>query len=182
MTIKQQVVSMLKERTAEIQQTMAEIKKLEDRKKNDHLDFNYIQREIDPKIGDLRVRKNNQIDSAWVALRNMTEAYREQVRNSHRLEGGELTDDAKLFSFPGLLKQEDIEAIMDRNDGNHTMLQLAERYAEQNGIKINRVYDSGKAAEINAVNDLEGVGNIYLRHWVTQDNAVEMMTRFFGDE
>lgn len=180
MTIKEQVVSLLQDKTAEIQQTMAEIKKLEDRKKNDHLDFNYIQREIDPKIGDLRVRRNNQLQSAGVELHKLTEAYREQVRNSHRLEGGELTDDAKLFSFPGLLKPEDVEAIMDRHQGNHTMLQMAVRYAEQNGMKINRVYDSGKAAEISNADNLEGAGKLYIDHWIAADNANEMLGKFFG--
>ena len=180
MTIKEQVVSLLQDKTAEIQQTMAEIKKLEDRKKNDHLDFNYIQREIDPKISDLRVRRNNQLDSAFAALRDLSAGYREQVRNSHRLEGGELTDDARLFSFPGLLKAEDIDAIMDRNDGNHTMLQLAVRYAEQNGLKINRVYDSGKAAEISNVDNLEGAGKLYIDHWIDKENANEMLGKFFG--
>lgn len=181
MTIRDQIVGLLKERTAEIQATVAEINKLEDRKKNDHLDIRYIQHEIDPKIGDLRVRKNNQKDLAGADLKKMAEAYRNQVRNSHRLEGAELTDDARLFSLPGLLKPEDIDAIMDRNQGNHTMLQLAVRYADQNGLKINRVYDSGKAAEIGAVNDLEGAANLYLSHWIDQANATEMLTKFFGE-
>lgn len=181
MNIRDQIVNFLKERTEEIQAYSAEIRKLEDRKKNDHLDAAYIAHEIDPKIGELRWKRGSVRDVAEANLRKMAEAYRDQVRNSHRLEGGELTDDAKLFSFPGLLTPEDIDAIMDRNQGNHTMLQLAVRYANQNNLKINRVYDSGKQAEINNVDNLEGAGKIYLDHWVDKDNASEMLTRFFGE-
>ena len=181
MNIRDQIVNFLKERTEEIQAYSAEIRKLEDRKKNDHLDAAYIAHEIDPKIGELRWKRGSVRDVAEANLRKMAEAYRDQVRNSHRLEGGELTDDAKLFSFPGLLRPEDIDAIMDRNQGNHTMLQLAVRYADQNKLKINRVYDSGKQAEINNVDNLEGAGKIYLDHWVDKDNASEMLTKFFGE-
>lgn len=181
MTIRDQVVSLLKEKTAEVQETMAEIRKLEDRKKNDHLDFNYIQHEIDPKIGDLRVKRNNQKDSAYCALRDLAAAYREQVMNSNRVKGEELTEDAKLFTCGVQLRPEEVEAIMDRSAGNHTMLQLAQRYAQEHGIKINRVYDSGKAAEIDNVNQLEGAANIFLSHWIDQSNAAEMLVKFFGE-
>ena len=184
MNVGTQMYNLLKESTAEMKKITGEIQRLEDRKKNDHLDARYIQAEIDPQIMDLRVKRNNLKDSTEVQIRRMAEAHREAVKNSHRLEGGELTDDAKLFSFPGLLKPEDIEAIMDRNQGNHTMLQLAVRYADQNKLKINRVYDSGKAAEINATNDLEGTSVMYVRNWMETGAADEMLGRFFlvGDQ
>lgn len=180
MDIREQVVNLLKEKTEGVQELSAEIRKLEDRKKNDHLDARYIQSDIEPKIGELRWQRRNRIDAAAVALRDLAEGHRQQIQNSNRLKGEELNDDARLFAFPGLLKPEDVEAIMDRNQGNHTVLQMAARYAEQNGMKINRVYDSGKAAAIANVNDLEGAGKLYIDHWIDKENANEMLTKFFG--
>lgn len=179
MTIGEQVLNVLKSRTTEVQDVVDKMRELEDRKKNDHLDQKYIRDVLDPKLTELRVKRGNIKNLTEAEIRKMTEEYMEQVRNSHRLNGGELTDDARLLSFPGLLRAEDVDAIMDRSQGNHTMLQLAARYAEQNGLKINRVYDSGKAAEIKAVTDLQGVGVLYIKNWMDSNRAQEMLEKFF---
>lgn len=181
MTIKDQFVSFLKESTAEVQELSAQIEELEARKKNDHLDHTYIQHEIDPKIGELRFRRHDKIWTSQAQLEKIAEAYRQQVLNSNRIKGEELTDDARLFTCGVKLQPEEIDAIMDRNAGNHTMLQLAVRYAQENGIKINRVYNSGKAAEIENVNQLEGAAKIYFSHWIDKNNASEMLQKFFGE-
>ena len=182
MTIKDSIVDLLKEKTAAVQEVCAEIAKLEDQKKNGHLDAGYIAKVIDPQISELRLKRHNRKDEAEVALHKLAEEHRQAVLNSNRIKGEELTDDARLFTCGVQLKPEEIEAIMDRSAGNHTMLQLAQRYAQEHDIKINRVYDSGKAAEISSTNDLESAGKLYLDHWIDQSNAGDMLSKFFGGE
>ena len=179
MNIKDVVFSSLREKTDEIQEIMGRIQKLQEKKKEYNSEI--IEKEIEPEIGALRFKKNTLKNTALSDLETLLESKRVEVMNSNRLDGKELTEDAKLFSFPGLLTAEDVEAIMDRNATNHTMLQLAMRYASQNKLQIRRVYHSGRAEEMQLIDAVGEAGNFYIRNWIDNEKAYSMLKKFFPD-
>lgn len=182
MEAKKEVVSFLKDKTEEIQELVKQIDDLEYQKKNGHLDAEYIAKVVDRKLSELKYQKSQKKQFAVDELKKILEGYRQQVRNMNRVKGEELTEDAKLFTCGVPLRPEEVEAIMDRSAGNHTMLQLAARYAEQHNLRINRAYDSGKDAKLKAADGLEYAGKVYLDRWVDQDNSGIMLDKFFGGD
>ena len=174
-------ISILKGAKSEVEQVLKEMQELEDYKKNGHLDPVYVQREIDPKLFNLRMRLTNIKDLTRVQVRKFAEEKKESIRKKNEIHGGELTDDAKLFTCGVKLTSREVEDILDRNCTNPTMVQLALRYAQENGIKVMRAYND-HTDEIRACKNYQDAAEIYISHWIDKDAKSEVLASMFGDE
>lgn len=180
MNIYSKVKNSLREKAKEIKDVVKEMDKLEDYKKNGHLDPDYIRNVIDPQIHELRLKVARMKDSALGDIQKLVDEQKGILRKKNQINGAELTDDAKLFTCGVRLTDREIEDLIDRNGDNPTMIQLALRYAQDNGIKVNRVYNN-HTVEIRECDNFYESAKIYVSHWIDMKNADEMLDKFYPE-
>lgn len=178
MNIGEQVKGVLDRATSEIGDIMEEKARYDDDATCDKFSDEY-RKEAARKAGTCKVLVGNKVNSTIDACDKLIKEYRASCIANNRLKGSEITDDAKLFSLGVDLPVEEIEAIFDRSSGNMTMQRLCRMYADQHGMKLNRVPVSNYALELNALNDLESVVHMYCNNWIHTDKAREMLKKFF---
>jgi chromosome segregation ATPase len=132
------------------------------------LQMQNIQREISEEAAEIEAEANRLVD-----------AYCDELRAADELKPSELTDDVKLLNCGVRLNEHDIEAMIKRNDGNATMLQLIERYAKENGIAPRGLNYRGNVDVIRQVEGVKYTIHTYVDHWIDKDNALDMLNRFF---
>lgn len=161
----------------DIQDILDEIRTLEDDKKN--RDQSYINT-LNSKIKSLKMRIGDMKNGIMSDVATMGNNRKQELIQMTRLKGEDLTDDYKLFNCGIKLSPEEVDAIIDRNAGNDTMIQLALRYANKNGIKSNRVY-YGKALEMKETDQVYEAVRMYVDHWIDNEKAGEMLDKFFPE-
>ncbi|MBO7283830.1 MAG: hypothetical protein J6U71_02060 [Bacteroidales bacterium] len=103
----------------------------------------------------------------------------DDVERENRLDPAQITEDIKLLQPGIILRQEDIEAILERNKDNKTMVQIALRYADEHKISPKGTYYIGGQQEREEAKALESTLDIY-RKYIPQENASVMLDKFFG--
>ena len=171
----------LKSRAAQIGDLLREKKELEQKMNDPTLAPEYKQNKIFPRFGEIRVKIGNLQNATQNECKKVLDEYRAQLRKSNRLKSEEITDDARLFSLGVALPVEEVEEIFDRSEGNNTMQRLAMLYAEQHNLQLNRVQANNIGAEFGRVTDFENTVNMYIDHWIAQDNAADMLEKFFPE-
>lgn len=137
-----------------------------------------LQKEIFPKRDELRRQIHDGGARAIEKAHNLVAQYREEVAHLDELDPSAITDDIKLLTAGVPLLPRDIDAILNRNQGNRTMTQLALRYAEEHGIEMKGTYYVGGENERRIANEADGVIGYYAK-WIVQDNARSILRKFF---
>ncbi len=176
-----EIKNYLRGQRIELEKLVDEKLKLEDQLKDERLKPEYKQNVLYPKIGDLRFKISQRKNDIQLMVKKMTDGAKQQISALNDIRGEDLTDDAKLFSCGVKLSENDLEKIIDRNNGNATMIQLALRYADQNGMKLKRVLDT-HSRELTACDDLYGTAKLYIDHWIDNpDQGTTILDRFFDE-
>lgn len=108
-----------------------------------------IRNELNPKKNRLNGEINTIQENAIKAVNDNIRDYFEKVDRRWNLMGDEINEDAKLLNAGVKLTNSDIDALMQRNADNNTMLRLICDYAEQNNIRI-----ENNGAHIKYYNDM----------------------------
>ena len=141
----------------------------------------YIRGTVKPDIHKI----NEEIDSLRTegveVITVMCEEYKKQLLSEDALKGAEITEDAKLFSSGITLTKEDLDAMLERNKGNRTMVQLVCRFAEEHDIQLNARY-VGNTETISLISALPKTTEVILKHngdKMVYENLLGEETLFF---
>ena len=171
----------LRGKRIELEKLVDERQKIKDQLEDDRLDVVYKQNVLMPKHGEIRHKINLKKAEVDSAVKQMTEQAKQQVFALNDIKGEDLTEDAKLFSCGVKLSEKDVEKIIDRNGNNPTMIQLSLRYAKENGLKVQRVYNN-HSAEMKACDDQYSIAHLYIDHWIDKDNSADMLEKFYPED
>lgn len=181
MNIITEVYKALSESTEAIAKDVAKYTKLQDESKSGKFTEKGIKEDLWPAMNGLRIKIRNDSEAAIRNAEKMVAEYRESSARLNNLNPADITDDIKLLQAGVTLLPRDLEAILERNKDNRTMVQLVERYAKQNKIDLRGIlgkYAPSNEEEKTAVY-LEGILHYY-GHWIAKQNARQMLDRFFG--
>lgn len=137
----------------------------------------HINKVLEPQRRDLRRQINDAADLAKIEVEKLTAAYIAELEAENHLDGGALTDDAKLLSVGVKLRETDLEKMLDKHAGNYTMQRLIVDYANQNELKINRTLYFPNTELIMTVKQIPYVAN----KSVTQHKRPEFYEQFMGE-
>ena len=169
----------LKERTAGIQEKVAEYNKLAEMEKSGKYSGQYLNKSLLPQMRELKTAIERDKEAALNAANALVEDYQNKLRDLDNLHPEDITEDAKLFTSGIKLKAKDINAILARNQGNATMEQMAIRYAEENGVDLGRnVHYIGHQAQIREAGGVSSAVHYYGR-WIDKPNAEVILNKFF---
>lgn len=181
MNITEQVYTALRESTEAISKDVAEYAALDKKSKSGKLTEKGKKEDLWPAMNNLRIKIRNDSEAAIRNAEKMVAEYREASARLNDLDPELITNDIKLLQAGVTLLPRDLEAILERNKGNRTMIQIVGRYARQNKIDLTGIW--GKYApsneEANIANNLDGILRYYSR-WINKANAREMLDSFFG--
>lgn len=183
MDINNTVYDGLKEATKEIQKVVEEKAALEEKLKAGRYSVETVNREIKPRIDDLKRKTKSLSEQAIADAAALVSKYRDEIEERYCLDPEELNDDIKLLQAGIPLTVRDVEAILKRNENNRTMSVLARRYAEQHDLRIEHSYTFER--ELKAARDTADVLDqvlTYYPRWIATDKAFDMLDKFFGIE
>lgn len=177
--LRQSVYNTLKEATEEIGKLKAELNKLSEKANSGVYSKMTLTNDILPAISSVKRQIETRTSKAAEDAKGLVTAYKAKMKEADSLKGSEITEDAALFSAGVKLTAEDILAILNRNEGNATMQQLAIRYAAENKIDIGNVTYVGHTRDMQ---EADGINTAisYYAGWIDKDNALDMLDRFFS--
>lgn len=162
---------------------MDEISELQEKIDSGYYSQDAIAKDMKPRIDAMKAEIKKAGHEAILSAKMLVDQHRGDVEAAEQLDASEINDsDMKLMST-GLLRAGDLESLLARNVGNHTMTVLGMRYAEEHGLEISqearaRVLATHNAAfeEINTVN--EAVQSF--EKWIASPDSVSVLNKFFG--
>ena len=162
---------------------MDEISELQEKIDSGYYSQDAIAKDMKPRIDAMKAEIKKAGHEAILSAKMLVDQHRRDVEAAEQLDASEINDrDMKLMST-GLLRAGDLESLLARNVGNHTMTVLGMRYAEEHGLEISqearaRVLATHNAAfeEINTVN--EAVQSF--EKWIASPDSVSVLNKFFG--
>lgn len=118
-------------------------------------------------------------DRAIMDAKKLVSEYREKVESGRRLDPEKITDEIKLLQPGIILKERDIESLLERVKGNQTMEQIIMRYAEEHEIQPKGWYMDYGRQEKELADSIDYTLDIY-RKWISGDSASQMLKTFFN--
>lgn len=137
----------------------------------------YVSKTLMPMRSKLNVQLGDAAKLASEQIERLTASYIAELEAENHLDGGALTDDAKLLSVGVKLRETDLEKMFDKHAGNYTMQRLIVDYANQNELKINRTLYFPNTELIMTVKQIPYVAN----KSVTQHKRPEFYEQFMGE-
>ena len=177
--IVQSVFDSLEADTNEINKTRTEYAALEAKIKEGRYSNQTLQKEIYPKRDELKRKVSDASARAIKKAHDMVATYRADAEALSDLDPSAITDDVKILQAGVTLTARDIQAIINRNPDNRTMIQIALRYAKEHNIDMKGTYYIGGQQEKETANNLDGIVDYYAR-WIDQENNLDMLNRFFN--
>lgn len=142
-----------------------------------------ITKDLRPRANAMRVELDKAGYAAILRAKALVDQHRADVEASESLDPAEINDgDMKLLNT-GLLRANDIEAILSRNSGNHTMSVLVQRYAQDHGIEISQETRARLGLEHNAAFEEIAAAEVAVdsfERWITEKDAIRVLNGFFG--
>ena len=181
MDIVTDVYNSLEASTKEVQKIVAEKNELEEKVKAGRYSPETIQREIKPRLDDLKQKTKTLSEQAIADAAALVSKYRAETEERNNLDPAELNDDIKLLQAGIPLSAHDVQAILRRNENNRTMTTLALRYAAQHDLKIEHSYTFER--ELKAARDTaDALDQVltYYPNWIGTDRAFVMLDKFFA--
>ena len=177
--IVQSVFDSLEADTHEINKTRTEYAALEAKIKEGRYSNQTLQKEIYPKRDELKRKVSDASARAIKKAHDMIATYRADAEALSDLDPSAITDDVKILQAGVTLTARDIQAIINRNPDNRTMIQIALRYAKEHNIDMKGPYYIGDQQEKETANNLDGIVDYYAR-WIEKENNLDMLNRFFN--
>ena len=177
--IVQSVFDSLEADTHEINKTRTEYAALEAKIKEGRYSNQTLQKEIYPKRDELKRKVSDASARAIKKAHDMIATYRADAEALSDLDPSAITDDVKILQAGVTLTSRDIQAIINRNPDNRTMIQIALRYAKEHNIDMKGTYYIGDQQEKETANNLDGIVDYYAR-WIEKENNLDMLNRFFN--
>lgn len=177
--IVQTVFNNLEAATTEINKTRTEYTALEAKIKEGRYSNQTLQKEIYPKRDELKRKIEGECARAIQAAHDSIATYRADAEALSDLDPSAITDDVKILQAGVTLTARDIQAIINRNPDNRTMIQIALRYAKEHGIDMKGTYYIGGQQEKETARNLDGIVDYYAR-WIDKENNLDMLNRFFN--
>jgi hypothetical protein len=177
--IVQSVFDSLEADTHEINKTRTEYAALEAKIKEGRYSNQTLQKEIYPKRDELKRKVSDASARAIKKAHDMIATYRADAEALSDLDPSAITDDVKILQAGVTLTARDIQAIINRNPDNRTMIQIALRYAKEHNIDMKGTYYIGDQQEKETANNLDGIVDYYAR-WIEKENNLDMLNRFFN--
>lgn len=179
MSITEEIKRTLRDKASAIYNLLVEKGALEDELNDPDRSDSYKQ-SVRRRLDTIRIQIGNMKNSVQNDCKKILDQRRTQLVAGRRLRGEDVNDDAKLFNLGIVLPVEEVEAIFDRNAGNHTMQRLCQMYANQHDLKMNqRVIQDRDTEDLNG---LENTSILFVDHWIDRGNAFEMLNKFFPEE
>lgn len=177
--IVQSVFDSLEADTNEINKTRSEYAAIEKKIKEGRYSNQTLQKEIYPKRDELKRKVSDASARAIKKAHDMVATYRADAEALSDLDPSAITDDVKILQAGVTLTARDIQAIINRNPDNRTMIQIALRYAKEHNIDMKGTYYIGGQQEKETANNLDGIVDYYAR-WIDKENNLDMLNRFFN--
>lgn len=173
------VYESLKSASAKLLPTINEFTEVETAIHSNRFTEEYLRKTLYPREKQLRNALDEAGHKAIQDAHKLVEQYKKDAAEINCLDPAALTDDIRLLNSGISLFPRDIQAILKRNEGNRTMTQLVLRYAQEHdiniqGLEYNRGEDHSRIADA-----LDGILTYYEK-WITRNNNLEMLDRFFG--
>lgn len=174
------VIRSLRDNGKEMLKINQEIYKLTSEINAKKYDPAYVRNVLMPKISEMqhhvRQMKNESLETVY----RLTDEKRAEIYGASEIRGGELTDDARLFSCGIDLTEQDIRQIVKRNAGNQTMINLAAKYASQHNLKTYELFEQVQhREELESCDAINGIAKVYCERWIDQDEGCKLLDRFF---
>lgn len=173
------VYTTLKTRAAEIGKIVSQRDALETKISEGRYSRQTLEKEIFPQRDSLRQEIRIKSDGAIKEAKDLIAQYRKDAEALNDLDPSQLTDDIKLLQSGISLRPNDIQAILKRNSGNRTMLQLTLRYAEEHNIDTHGTFYVGGQQEKETADNLEGI-LFYCAKYLDRPDAQTMLDKFFN--
>lgn len=157
---------------------LSELEVLEIKRKKDELNDkgkSVLDDEIRKKHREIQAVKDKTMD----LLDNLEKVYSAKLRDMDSLKADELTEDIKLFNTGIRLTMRDIEDIVERNKDNPTMVQLACRYAKDNGLEgsdnLHYISTSGDIKQLESGNYVAKTCLKWIDNQKQRDNMINKL-------
>ena len=118
-------------------------------------------------------------DAATAEAGEIVKDYQDQLQREDDLKPEEITGDIEILKSGVPLTKRDVMAILERNQDNKTMTQLALRYADNHGIETGVRY-RGNQQTIKDAESANYIVHLYVDHWIDRDQAGDVLEKFFG--
>ena len=130
---------------------------------------------------EIKGKKETVISSATKEVDSIIDDYKKTVHQDFTLKGEELTEDAKLFNSGLKLNGKQLNELGKKYKDNHTMTQLINDYATENGMIIENPAAT-EAEELETADSLKGYFNSAIERpnfpeWSSED----YFNKVFGD-
>ena len=171
----------LKESTAAIAGKCAQYADLEAQAKSGKYSAEEVRKNINPKSAALKREISDDSARAINKATALVREYQDAMRKADALNPEDVTKDAELLRAGVKLRPKDIEAMLERNQGNATMEQLILRYVDEHGVDMGprKPVFYGHSQEIQYGEELVNTISIYGR-WINTPTAGKMLDRFFN--
>lgn len=124
-----------------------------------------VRRAAAEKANTARYVLERELEAAKTDVEQFIRGYAAELRSRDALNPADLTDDARLLTGGLPLTERDYRAILERSQGNATMLQLTLRAAKTAGVDLGGEFYIGHAQAAQSVeNTLYTVHTVLERH------------------
>ena len=166
--IYQKAVKVLNDTKDEIQKIEAEITYYNEQRSTGK----YAHDWLNNKIQELKNEKTEIKEKAQADIKNLCDVEIEALRAADDLNPAQVNEDElKLLNAGVRLTKRDIDAMLKRNEGNHTMTQIILRHCKERGIDAGFDY-VGNDDQIESVKMIPTLSEMALR-WTSDDTAFE---------
>ena len=180
---KMTIYKSLREGAEALRPKTAQLKRIQEEIDSGRFTRETIEKELRPAADELKRDIDKAGHAAILATMALVNQRRASLEASERLDPAEINDgDMKLLNT-GLLRANDIEAILSRNSGNHTMSVLVQRYAQDHGIEISQESRARLGMEHNsAVEEIEtaATATSCFEKWIGDRDSIRILNSFFG--
>lgn len=141
----------------------------------------YVNEQVQPQISELNKGIERATAEAEQKANAICDAYTAQLEAEDVLDGSQLTDDVRLLSCGITLTEKDISALLEKNKGNATMVQVLARYANEHGLGTSYLY-TGNARSIQYAKNVRSLAAQYVKNWITDVKQGErLLERYFTE-
>ena len=173
------VYAALERHTETIAEKRKELADIDSKMKSGAYSQAYIDGELYPKRRALLSEIEREKDAATAEAGEIVKDYQDQLQREDDLKPEEITGDIEILKSGVPLTKRDVMAILERNQDNKTMTQLALRYADNHGIETGVRY-RGNQQTIKDAESANYIVHLYVDHWIDRDQAGDVLEKFFG--
>lgn len=180
---KMTIYKSLREGAEALRPKTAQLKRIQEEIDSGRFTRETIEKELRPEADELKRDIDKAGHAAILATMALVNQYRADVEAGERLDPAAIDDNDMKLLRTGLLRANDIEALLSKNSGNRTMCTLISRFAQDNGIEISQESRARLGMEHNAafeeIETAETVTSCFEK-WIGDRDSIRILNSFFG--